>query len=832
MKILYIELFGYKRLKLTNIQHLKIDFTEKIQLILGSNGSGKSSLMRELTPLPASPADYSKDGYKIIEIQKGKDHYLLKSEFGGKAKHSFVVNGENLNIGDGTAQIQKDLVKLHFGITAEIHSLMLGDTKFHSMSVADRRYWFTQLSDTSYSFALSAYQKLKEAYRDTTGAIKMAQTRLAQETQKLLSKDEEAKYKGEVKDLTEFLHYLLSQTSPKVYNVDQLKQTAKNDLRQMDLLAKQIKTARSLILSGTVSEEELQNKVNKLSGNVYALEHQVHQLSELLAHEQDLARQIQATGVQDINELNNRLLELSRLEIKTKENIRLPVDWEPQSAQECKRVLVSIVPSLTELLVSLPEDPDKTITRERQSYLSEYCKTTNGSLRSLDKQQLATLARKSELERLKSVHKTECPNCNHSWIQGFNETEYLQLCSAAVRQGEMLDKLQKELTEKQQALDHLSACLDTRAQLLGMLRHYTTLNPLWSKIMESDLIKTNPRSIVSMLNTAMMDLNEFIKLDSIAKESAELLELRKKIAGNSEQDFDKLKNKTAKLETMLFSAQTDLSARKYLLKEQTKTLEQLRSLKEKTEVLEGLLTKTTSVGKDLIEVQRSQTLKQVIQVVQSELTRKEQALSQMHIQRAVVSDLEKQVKTYEEQASVLKVMVREMSPTEGLIAKSILGFINNFVNQVNSFIRKIWLYPLELVPILPTEDNQVDLDYKFALKAGDNDSDPVPDVRMGSTAMREVIDLAFRVVAMQYLGLKECPLLLDEFAASFDAAHRQAAYYTIGNVIAQSDFSQLFIVSHYEQTYGSMTNCEITVICPNNVTLPHNAVFNKHAIFA
>lgn len=832
MKILYLELFGYKRLKLTNIQHLKIDFTEKIQLILGSNGSGKSSVMRELSPLPASPADYSKDGYKVIEIQKGNNHYLLKSEFGGKARHSFICNGENLNVGDGTAQIQKELVKLHFGITPEIHSLMLGETKFHSMSVADRRYWFTQLSDTSYTFALSAYQKLKEAYRDTTGAIKMAQSRLAQETQKLLSKAEEDQYKSQVNDLTEFLHYLLAQTSPKVYNVEQLKQTAKNDMRQMEILVKQIKFARSVVLGGVTTEDELQNSVNKLSGVVYGLEHQVRELSETLAQEQDLANQIQATGVHDVAELNTRLLELSRLEAKIRQNIRTTIDWGHQPAHESKRALEYAIPTLTELLAQLPEDPDRSMTYERQSYLTEHCKQVSVKLQSVNQQQIATAVRKSELERLKANHNTECPNCQHTWIQGFNEAEYLDLCAKAVRNEESIMALQKELLEKQTVLSEVSAYLETRSQILAVFRHTPVLKPLWDEVLESNFLETAPKLVVCMLNTFLVDLDEFIKIDQIAKEAKELVDLKKRIAGNSEQDFEKLKNKTAQIEAKLFQVQSELTAKKTLLREQAKTLDQLKTLKEKTATLESLLARNKEIGKDLIEVQRTQTLRQVIQVVQAELTRKEQALSQMHVQRAVVADLEKQVKIYEEQASVLKIMVKEMSPTEGLIAKSILGFINSFVNQINSFVRKIWLYPLELVPALPSEDNQVDLDYKFALKAGDHDNDPVPDVRMGSTAMREVIDLAFRVVAMQYLGLKECPLLLDEFAASFDAAHRQAAYYTIGNVIAQSDFSQLFIVSHYEQTYGSMTNCEITVICPNNVTIPHNAVFNKHVMMS
>lgn len=64
MIIHYIKLTDYKRIKLNNLKTIEIDFSEPLQLILGTNGCGKSSILSELTPYPPSSEFYSKGGWK------------------------------------------------------------------------------------------------------------------------------------------------------------------------------------------------------------------------------------------------------------------------------------------------------------------------------------------------------------------------------------------------------------------------------------------------------------------------------------------------------------------------------------------------------------------------------------------------------------------------------------------------------------------------------------------------------------------------------------------------------------------------------------------------
>jgi len=82
---------------------------------------------------------------------------------------------------------------------------------------------------------------------------------------------------------------------------------------------------------------------------------------------------------------------------------------------------------------------------------------------------------------------------------------------------------------------------------------------------------------------------------------------------------------------------------------------------------------------------------------------------------------------------------------------------------------------------------------------------------------------------MEYLGLSDYPVFLDEFAVKMDAAHRTAAYGIIDYLVESSNFSQLFLISHYASGYSNLSNAEILVLCPSNITLPKHLVVNSHA---
>ena len=84
---------GYTRVAQNTISKIEIDFTKHMQIILGSNGSGKSSLLEQLSLLPPQTSnEFSKGGRKeahctsalasIDRRQLRLDRHLLRRQVG------------------------------------------------------------------------------------------------------------------------------------------------------------------------------------------------------------------------------------------------------------------------------------------------------------------------------------------------------------------------------------------------------------------------------------------------------------------------------------------------------------------------------------------------------------------------------------------------------------------------------------------------------------------------------------------------------------------------------------------------------------------------------
>ena len=128
MKINYVLLKGFKRFNNSRISEFEAEFESPIQVIVGSNSSGKSSLLKELSPLPSIRTDYEKDGLKELHITHDNHSFVLKTDFSNRVSpHSFKMDGVELNDGH-TSDVQEELSIKHFGFTPAIRNLVYSIT--------------------------------------------------------------------------------------------------------------------------------------------------------------------------------------------------------------------------------------------------------------------------------------------------------------------------------------------------------------------------------------------------------------------------------------------------------------------------------------------------------------------------------------------------------------------------------------------------------------------------------------------------------------------------------------------------------------------------------
>ena len=111
MYINSIELVGFEPMRHGGVSSFKADWPTTVNVLLGLNGCGKSSLLRELSPYPAKRPDYETNGKKILCLSHEGSQYKLTSDFTNRQKpHSFIRDDTELNL-SGTTEVQQDLVE-------------------------------------------------------------------------------------------------------------------------------------------------------------------------------------------------------------------------------------------------------------------------------------------------------------------------------------------------------------------------------------------------------------------------------------------------------------------------------------------------------------------------------------------------------------------------------------------------------------------------------------------------------------------------------------------------------------------------------------------------
>lgn len=830
MEYLELETKGYKRFALNNIEYFKLKPNLPIQLILGTNGSGKSSLLNLLSPLPADAKNFRKGGSLSIKIRYKDSIYKLVSDFTDGSKFYFYKDDENLNTGR-TISVQRELVREHFNYTEEIHKLRLGKIRFTKMSPNERRYWLTKFSDTDFTYPIQVFNKLKENHRDVTGALKLTKQRLVVETSKLLSEKELDNVREDITEYEKLIEFLQANRNNKTSILSE--QELNEEINRLESFLNNFKKGFSKLSSygdlNLLNDDQIDTEIIELEKQLAIIEDKYKQcLSEFesISDKVNLLKHNKDKDIETLVEQKNILLQ----ELQDANRAKVIKSLELEDPESCLRILNNIYNDLSTTLLNLPTNPDK-----KYSKLS--LETNQNKLREIKEKTEIVSKLLSENLRISekqiaalNSENISCPSCFHEWKLGYEEKVHAESL-------EKLSSLQENIDEltslKQEAEDNITEILDyfeKYRQFNYFVNSFPILKDLWSYLLEDESIFINPSSLNSKLITFSIDLELNVKennlkqkIDSLTKDiqtvntlnsdgTKELLEHSlklEKLLGNSTSDIVRFK-----------SSIDDLRAFKILKNN-------LLILSNKLEItINNVRSKTDDVKENLTQ----QFIYSVLRESQIQLGNKQKILSEINILQSLITDLKNQIHILEQKENSLKILINELSPTDGLIAEGMLGFIKKFTSKCNSVISDIWSYPLIIKPCgVNSEESGVDLDYRFPFTIKDNNED-IPDIADASTAQGDIIDLAFVICAMERLGLGDAPIMLDEFGASFDAVHRDNAIDVVKALVDIKPFSQLFMVNHYESSYGAMTNAEVCVLCSSNIIIPSGVNYNEHVI--
>ena len=837
-------LTGFKRMLLNDIRQITITPNTPVQIILGTNGCGKSSYLDQLTPLPADKDAYEKGGSKVITIFSNGSHFKCTSHRTGKMEHSFEMDGVELNPG-GIEKVQRELCYKHFRINQQTHELQLGTERFTEMNPAQRREWLTRMCDTDYTFAMASFETLKKKANALAGAVSENRKNLVTETAKIMSEAEELKLEADVQELLRDLNILNSERAPLGVSSAEHLDGRTRALKALDEVSVRLLRNRVVVpleyTDGRVernewgelkrvyfsSLEEIDTEIDRLkhiATTNQAILVTTHRQYEVLQRQHDI---LIKTGSEGVDSLNRQIGEL-RDEITKKVNsLRLGLVF--QDARAAQSAFDSIDGPLGLAIGHLPINADRRFGRQRHQDLQAQAMAVADKLRYMGEEIQRFIVRRDHADEHRGKDQHTCPACDHTWTVGVNEAEYAKLLEdikakqIAIREPLAVQKkIQEDLAE-------IEGYFDQYREVMSYTKSVTILKPFWDYLQESQTLFEAPMEAVNLLR--------YVKLDLV--KSAEISEIERKIA-----DFEKLKIAAAEVgDTNLIAVQEQMESLTISLGDLTSSLARVqRSVSEYSDYRRQLNT-GLQLGEEVkrlkqladsqqwehIEAIRRESIFHCINQVTNALTMKEESLRAAKAQKQLVASLTSMLAMYELKEQAAKTMVKALSPTHGLIAEGLLGYIRNFVGQMNQFIDRIWTYPLQVIPTgysVVDNEQSSELDYRFKLVV-EREDNVVPDISKGSKGQKEMINLAFKMVALRALDLTDTPLILDEFGDGLDSTHAFRATEEIRWLMENGNFPQLFMISHFVHVYGSFSNAEICVLDARNIALPSGKVYNQ-----
>lgn len=814
MIITKLVLHKYKRFSLSNIKTLIYTPIHDMQLILATNGGGKSSLVKELSPLPADlKKDYNDDGYKEIHITHNNKSYILSSGIVGSNKHSFTINNTEYNNG-GLRKIQLQLVYEHFSITPNIHEVLLGNTQFTTMNVNDRKKWLTSLSDVDYTYPLNVFNRLKSRHRDITGAMKITQNKLLQSDAQQLNPVEITKAKTDLTMLNKLLNHLLASKSNQLFisNRDveaELKQT----YREVNIVLSKIDDT---IPKGTNVDNLILTKENDL--------HTLEATYTGIKTELDKILKV-VESIKTTSDLNSLMKQKESLIKKLEELYALnKIDIDVNNISNIRAIYSYMYTDFISILNELHDHSDIYYSPAEHKIITDKIDKCTYELKILN-QQLDTV--RTELlvqDKYKNSEAITCVNCNHSWHLNFNPDVYNKLKTKSIDLNKKIENAQSNC----EVLTKTATDYDTKKHILIKIKNIISNNkeitPILKYIVAGLDIQKDTNIVISNANEMSILLD---KLSNVLRIKEELIKVENdiKITISNNEILSKINlDRREELEKQL----SKIINTKYEL---TTTITKLKSHRASMNVLEGYFDTIKRLIKDknkenryLIDKLRNDTINDLINNIKYLISDIEKKLHTSELVKDRITLAKKELEEYTITERVLKIAIRELSPTEGLIAKSINSFLNVFINEINIIVNSVWNYDIRLLPCEVTEAN--DLDYKFPVMIDNNEI--ISDISLGSSSMKEIINLAFKVVFMKYLSLTGFPLILDEFAVTMDPEHRVKAFDAIDRLLAPN-FSQIFIISHFKSMYGRFErSSDINILNSDNLELDDTLVYNKH----
>lgn len=803
-----------KRLAFNGIKTMTYEPHKTHQLILGTNGSGKSTIMAELSPLPANPQDFFTGGYKLIELtHKGKS-YVLQNTFSGKGggRHSFLCDDQELNVG-ATVTVQKQLVQEHFNLDQELFDLLIGLTNFREMSPTQRRRWLVKMADDNMGDAIHLFNQVKSELRDKQAVLKHLSTNIVDMTifNKETTEREESliKAKKVVDDLADGLQKLL---------IDLPKPEDKNPLStigvQTTLLDKHhrlLHNARRVSDMDKYLGEDLDKQKHQAQAKIEVYRKQREVLDKEAESIQDVIRMLTKEGASNLDDLIEKQQQL----LDAKQTIQVKIGTYTKgnrTADQVTRMVNqtnAVTQVLADILMELPDNSTGIITRDKAEEIRQL-KEVQLSKRGELMFQIAKV--KHLLSHFNQDNTSTCPVCNHTYYLGVEGHTQEGLQTTLDTQNEALNTTEKTIAQCDEYQLQVADYTKQYRRLTTLMDDYPDLAPVWENVRKVSLTQQHPSVIQDLFNQWQQDVllwvDEHRLEENLQNIGASIEALKSKVDESTNLTHERLNTIQAE-STHLGQLMRDLHKDITTIEE----IQQLqRNVKQYSDAVMDSLKKINQAEIDHEMLALIDFIRQELNHAAREQNRLTDEHNDLIQYRTRMIELHQQVKDVSKDIETLKVLSDELSPVNGLIADYSLSFVKQFTDQMNSIINTIWTYDMQIRPSAVNDD----LTYKFPLYMANSDTE-TPDINRASTAQKGIIDFAFKLLLISYLGLQDFPLYLDELTPNLDETHRINIMAFVRDFVESGQCSQMFMISHYVDGNNVFPQAEFVILNDSNL---------------
>lgn len=809
-KRLYLK--HYLPLGLSNITELDYLVDKPIQLILGTNGSGKSSILAVASPTAPDPSAFGNGGAWGFDCSHRGSEYCLSAKFGTKNTYTFVKDDEYL-LTDGNASLFNQLVEYHIGYNKKLHEILTGAIGFCQMTPAKREELLMTVSNNDFGYINSIFIKAKQSVTAAKGTLDHISNKLLDSTSKLESIRMEDGIEAHIEELRSKITELYPLSNPSAdmqHAIDLMSQWEKKVIASVNqtspVLKNVIKLKKSL---GYIKQpSDIETNIDRLKDNCAEVDANIKfNLSELSKINDILS------SMERFTEFGGDV-ETEYHSLKNKVKV-LPVPhlWDAGKSS----TIVSAC--YREYLDNPSYKCNKVFNRtevaeafETERLLRDELSTAKGKIA-----QGEEYLRHAELA---SIGNVTCPKCSTLILaDGAITEEKIDVVKGKLAEYKksLLD-VTKQIEISNELVTEIKKFEECKAAVLSFVNRYPIVIPTFHSYSGTAEVLNSHSKVVADLFSLYNKHLEYDEMEKLKSDLAEIDEARRLRAILSDGNISDPSLYYAQLQTTLDGLYRD----KDIL---TTELNTLTTLNKQYSMLSDLTRENIRLRSEYEQIVVNIADEMLYDSINGQLSTAQQALAisteQLRNYKQLqerIDELEKDKTHWTEKLEVRKLLVQTLSPKQGMIGDSLISIVSAFVQRLNTIVNKVWEYPLEV--IIPNDDM---MDMRFTSMVNNK---PGPVIQKMSSGQQDIINLAVTILVMECLDLKDFPMYLDEIGASFDFEHRRKLITFLSHLAVSGHCSMMFLIQHYISSYGSISNSDTIVLNPDNIQLP--VTFNEH----